>query len=46
MSHDSEFTGPLFLQPSNPNDETVPESAPQSPPPATPEYEGLFSSQP
>jgi len=46
MSHDSEFTRPLFLQPSNPGDETVPESVPQSPPPSMPDYERLFSSQP
>lgn len=46
MSNDSEFTGPLFLQPGNPNDDPTPESVPQTPPPSAPEYEGLFSSQP
>ena len=25
MSNDTEFTGPLFLQPSNPDDEQLPE---------------------
>ncbi|MBH0119683.1 hypothetical protein ACWDUD_02775 [Rhodococcus sp. NPDC003382] len=45
MSNDTEFTGPLFLQPSNPDDEQLPEIT-QPQPQSAPNYDGLFSSRP
>ncbi|MEZ5149996.1 hypothetical protein ACWDTG_06565 [Rhodococcus zopfii] len=45
MSNDTEFSGPLFLQPSNPDDEQLPEN-PQPQPQGAPNYDGLFSSRP
>lgn len=44
--NDSEFTGPLFLQPSNPNEAPAPDPVHENAPPPAPDYEGLFSSRP